>query len=141
LFKGAVSTLPRSKRALYSPPVAVGFALLALGAGMGAPLAASSTVEEVQRIGLRPLFEALVAVANCPDLTINRREFGAVAARYHLTPTDLTPYGRFGPDIAFLYDFYKVRIDDDRGAFCSAERLNLAVLRGVLRPTGLPALR
>ncbi len=103
--------------------------------------AAASPVSEVQRIGLRPLYEALVAVANCPDLAIDERNYRHAAALYHLSPEDLTPFGRFGADIAFLAEFYKVRIDDDRGAFCSSVRLEFAVNKGILRPSGYPALR
>ena len=102
---------------------------------------AGSSYEEVQRIGLRPMYEALVAVANCPDLMIDEGNYRHAAALYHLRPEDLTPSGRFGPDIEFLAEFYKVRIKDDRGAFCNSVRLEFAVLKGILKPSGYPALR
>ena len=102
---------------------------------------AGPAYQEVQSIGLRPLYEALVAVANCPDLKIDPRRFSGVAAQYHLSPQDLTPYGRFGADIESLSDFYKLRVNDDRAAFCSSIRLSFAVVHGILQPSGYPALR
>ena len=87
------------------------------------------------------MYEALVAVANCPDLVIDERSYRHAAALYHLAPEDLTPSGRFAPDIVFLAEFYKVRINDDRGAFCSSVRLEFAAPGGILRPSGYSALR
>ena len=120
---------------------AVAFWSTSLVALFACTLAQAAPYEEVQRIGLRPMYEALVAVANCPDLAIDERNYRHAAALYHLSPEDLTPFGRFGPDIEFLAEFYKVRINDDRGAFCSSVRLEFAVLKGILRPSGYPALR
>ena len=109
-------------------------ALLAAMRVLTAEAHANSTFDEVRRIGLPPLYEALVAVANCPDLTINTRYFAAVAAQYHLTPSDLTPYGRFGREVTDLAADYKTRILDDRIAFCSSARLSFSVVHGILKP-------
>ena len=128
-------------QALSRWPVAFWSAGLVSVVACGGIAQAGSSYEEVQRIGLRPMYEALVAVANCPDLAIDERNYRHAASLYHLSPEDLTPYGRFGPDVSFLSEFYKVRINDNQGAFCNSVRLEFAVLKGILRPTGYPALR
>lgn len=107
---------------------------LAMLAGviLAAPAAASPR-EDVQRIGLQPLYGALVAVANCPLLAIDQPRFRAVASQYHLTPEDLTLQGPFAAEIARLARFYRIRVLDDREAFCSAARLTNDVVVGILK--------
>ena len=96
------------------------------------PRAADANVRDIQLVGLPPLYMALEAVGSCPGLAVNQRRFAAAALSYHLTSDDLTIDGRFPDLIADLSNAYRVRIRDDRNAFCSAARLQFVVRRGIL---------
>lgn len=112
--------------------------LAAIGAATGTGLAsagsagARSFAGGLELIGLPPLYAALVAVANCPDLRVDDRAFAAAAQRYGLKPADFTPYGRYAPEVAQLAEADALRIHDNRQAFCSSARLTFAVVHGVL---------
>ena len=114
------------------PALWIALSLALCFAGWRTPASAASPTEDVQLIGLAPLYEALFAVANCPDVGLDEPAFRRAAGLYHLTTTDLTIEGEFAPEIAELAAAYRVRLDDDRVAFCDVGRLRFAVPRGVL---------
>ena len=97
---------------------------------------ADSPRRDVQLIGLAPLYEALFAVANCPNVSLDEPAFRRATRLYHLTTTDLTIGGDFAPEIATLSADYSLRLEDDRVAFCDARRLQFAIPHGILTDLG-----
>lgn len=100
------------------------------------PARAATPREDVQLIGLAPLYEVLFAVANCPNVALDEPAFRRAARQYDLTTLDLTPAGDFAPEIAALAADYRVRLEGDRVAFCDARRLHFAIPHGVLLDGG-----
>lgn len=100
------------------------------------PAQADSPRRDVQLIGLAPLYEALFAVANCPNVALDEPAFRRAARLYDLTTTDLTIEGAFSQEIAALSADYSVRLEDDHVAFCDARRLQFAVPHGILIDLG-----
>lgn len=97
---------------------------------------AADATRDVQLIGLAPLYEVLFAVANCPDVALDEPAFRRAARLYRLTPADLTTDGAFAAEVAALAADNRVRLEDDRMAFCDARRLRFAVPHGVLQNQG-----
>ena len=114
--------------------LACGLAVCVAGSAVSAH--ADSPRRDVQLIGLAPLYEALFAVANCPNVALDEASFRRAARLYRLTTTDLTIGGDFAPEIAALNADYRVRLEDDRVAFCDARRLQFAVPHGILDDLG-----
>ena len=106
------------------------------GIVLGGSQASADTVRDVQLIGLPPLYEALFAVANCPNVAVDNVRFVRAAALYHLSASELTSDGAFAAEIAELTERYRLRLDDDRDAFCSVNRLSFSIPYGILVDRG-----
>ena len=131
LYRRTVRYLPKP---VLVPCLAGCLLTTAIPGAISSPSRVNAT--DVQLIGLTPLYEALVAVANCPNLAIDQATFARAARLYYLKPADFTASGAFPREIAALDRDLTLRLNDDRDAFCSRNRLSSAVLYGVLIDRG-----
>lgn len=97
------------------------------------PALAQTKTEDIQRVGIEPLYEALFAASNCPGLALDETRFAHQARLYRLSPEDFSATGPFAPVIAELTSHLTDLVSENRPGFCSTAAQHYAIFSGILR--------